>query len=204
MAEKNSTKKTVKDLTAGTAGGILQVTDYFRLILSDVLLRRWFESRCYATRSRYLSDNRLTSLKWYVFTSLSECMSRCVNLDTWVFDVLKRMQTSPAGTYSGMLHCAGGILKNEGPLAFYKVKLICNTTFMFLDYIYQRAVFVRLGNRLATGRYRVMCIHPIRCFGVHEACLSPNEYQIRSRRARWETTFRRSTCVCRFCCRSGQ
>lgn len=31
------------------------------------------------------------------------------------------MQTAPAGTYKGMLHCAGGILKNEGPLAFYKV-----------------------------------------------------------------------------------
>lgn len=30
------------------------------------------------------------------------------------------MQTAPQGTYSGMLHCAGGILKNEGPLAFYK------------------------------------------------------------------------------------
>lgn len=30
------------------------------------------------------------------------------------------MQTSPKGTYNGMLHCAGGILKNEGPLAFYK------------------------------------------------------------------------------------
>ncbi|KAG8901785.1 Mitochondrial carrier protein ymc2 [Tulasnella sp. 403] len=37
------------------------------------------------------------------------------------FDIVKvRMQTAPRGTYSGMLHCAGGILKNEGPLAFYK------------------------------------------------------------------------------------
>ncbi|KAF9793220.1 mitochondrial carrier [Thelephora terrestris] len=37
------------------------------------------------------------------------------------FDIVKvRMQTSPSGTYSGMLDCAGGILKNEGPLAFYK------------------------------------------------------------------------------------
>lgn len=33
----------------------------------------------------------------------------------------QRMQTAPKGTYNGMLHCAGGILKNEGPLAFYKV-----------------------------------------------------------------------------------
>ncbi|KAF4567235.1 Mitochondrial carrier protein ymc2 [Pleurotus pulmonarius] len=37
------------------------------------------------------------------------------------FDIVKvRMQTAPKGTYTGMLHCAGGILKNEGPLAFYK------------------------------------------------------------------------------------
>ncbi|KAG8989199.1 Mitochondrial carrier protein ymc2 [Tulasnella sp. 427] len=37
------------------------------------------------------------------------------------FDIVKvRMQSSPPGTYSGMLSCAGGILKNEGPLAFYK------------------------------------------------------------------------------------
>ena len=41
---------------------------------------------------------------------------------------LKRMQTAPKGTYAGMVHCAGGILKNEGPLAFYKVgyvSIIC-------------------------------------------------------------------------------
>lgn len=31
------------------------------------------------------------------------------------------MQTSAKGTYTGMLDCAGGILKHEGPLAFYKV-----------------------------------------------------------------------------------
>ncbi|KAG7098285.1 hypothetical protein E1B28_000248 [Marasmius oreades] len=37
------------------------------------------------------------------------------------FDIVKvRMQTSAKGTYNGMMHCAGGILKNEGPLAFYK------------------------------------------------------------------------------------
>ncbi|EDR11557.1 uncharacterized protein LACBIDRAFT_183526 [Laccaria bicolor S238N-H82] len=37
------------------------------------------------------------------------------------FDIVKvRMQTASKGTYTGMLHCAGGILKNEGPLAFYK------------------------------------------------------------------------------------
>jgi len=59
--------KTIKDLTAGTAGGIAQV------------------------------------------------------LVGQPFDIVKvRMQTAPKGTYNGMVHCAGGILKNEGPLAFYK------------------------------------------------------------------------------------
>ncbi|CAE6406972.1 unnamed protein product [Rhizoctonia solani] len=37
------------------------------------------------------------------------------------FDIVKvRMQTSPPGTYKGMIDCATGILKNEGPLSFYK------------------------------------------------------------------------------------
>jgi len=37
------------------------------------------------------------------------------------FDIVKvRMQTAPKGTYTGMMDCAGRILKNEGPLAFYK------------------------------------------------------------------------------------
>ncbi|TFK44304.1 mitochondrial carrier domain-containing protein [Crucibulum laeve] len=59
--------KTVKDLTAGTVGGIAQV------------------------------------------------------LVGQPFDIVKvRMQTAPKGTYTGMVQCAGGILKNEGPLAFYK------------------------------------------------------------------------------------
>lgn len=30
------------------------------------------------------------------------------------------MQTAPAGTYAGMVDCAGRILTREGPLAFYK------------------------------------------------------------------------------------
>jgi hypothetical protein len=41
-----------------------------------------------------------------------------------ILTLLQRMQTSAKGTYSGMLHCAGGILKNEGPLAFCKVMLL--------------------------------------------------------------------------------
>jgi hypothetical protein len=42
------------------------------------------------------------------------------------------MQTAPKGTYVGMLHCAGGILKNEGPLAFYKVWMFCH--FLFANF----------------------------------------------------------------------
>lgn len=34
------------------------------------------------------------------------------------------MQTAPSGTYKGMIGCAGDIIKNEGPLAFYKVVLV--------------------------------------------------------------------------------
>ena len=37
---------------------------------------------------------------------------------------IQRMQTAPAGTYSGMVHCAGGILRNEGPFAFYKASVL--------------------------------------------------------------------------------
>ncbi|TCD65347.1 Mitochondrial carrier protein ymc2 [Steccherinum ochraceum] len=67
MASSSGMSKTVKDLTAGTAGGIAQV------------------------------------------------------LVGQPFDIVKvRMQTSAKGTYTGMLDCAGGILKHEGPLAFYK------------------------------------------------------------------------------------
>ncbi|CDZ97026.1 mitochondrial carrier [Phaffia rhodozyma] len=37
------------------------------------------------------------------------------------FDLVKvRMQTSPPGTYKSVLECAALVVKNEGPLAFYK------------------------------------------------------------------------------------
>ncbi len=48
------------------------------------------------------------------------------------------MQTSAKGTYRGMLHCAGGILKNEGPLAFYKVDFGVWLTTSFSDKTYTR------------------------------------------------------------------
>jgi hypothetical protein len=31
------------------------------------------------------------------------------------------MQTAPPGTYASMMSCVTGVIKNEGPLAFYKV-----------------------------------------------------------------------------------
>ncbi|OCB87381.1 mitochondrial carrier [Sanghuangporus baumii] len=87
MAEKNSTKKTIKDLTAGTAGGILQAS-------------------------------RLISSKWCVSMPSKRQFISIVDMVAYTY--LKRMQTASKGTYSGMLHCAAGILRNEGPLAFYK------------------------------------------------------------------------------------
>ncbi|KAI0081981.1 mitochondrial carrier [Panus rudis PR-1116 ss-1] len=94
---------TVKDLTAGTAGGIAQV------------------------------------------------------LVGQPFDIVKvRMQTAPKGTYSGMLDCAGGILKNEGPLAFYKGTLtpllgigVC-VSIQFGALEYSKRYFAR--QNLANGR----------------------------------------------------
>ncbi|KAF9227056.1 mitochondrial carrier [Gyrodon lividus] len=73
------------------------------------------------------------------------------------FDIVKvRMQTSAKGTYNGMLHCAGGILKNEGPLAFYKgtltpllgIGLCVSIQFGALEYA--KRVFA--GQNLANGR----------------------------------------------------
>ncbi|KAJ8077989.1 Mitochondrial carrier protein ymc2 [Marasmius tenuissimus] len=96
--------KTVKDLTAGTAGGIAQV------------------------------------------------------LVGQPFDIVKvRMQTSAKGTYNGMMHCAGGILKNEGPLAFYKGTLtpllgigVC-VSIQFGVIEYMKRFFAERNLRAGTG-----------------------------------------------------
>ena len=70
---------------------------------------------------------------------------------------IQRMQTSPAGTYSGMFHCAGGILKNEGPLAFYKVNAVgfapesCGLEISIGD----------IGNTVTVARHRTVCFDPI-------------------------------------------
>ncbi|KAH8118960.1 mitochondrial carrier [Phellopilus nigrolimitatus] len=104
MAEKNSSVKTMKDLVAGTAGGIMQV------------------------------------------------------LVGQPFDIVKvRMQTAPQGTYSGMIHCAGGILKNEGPLAFYKgtvsplMGIGACVSIQFGALEYTKRVFTQMNIRVGKG-----------------------------------------------------
>jgi len=94
--------KTTKDLTAGTVGGIAQVCVLLRctpgglLTLSQVLVGQPFDIVKVVSHKRNVQFSSLTKYQ--------------------------RMQTASKGTYTGMLHCAGGILKNEGPLAFYKVR----------------------------------------------------------------------------------
>lgn len=74
------------------------------------------------------------------------------------FDIVKvRMQTSAKGTYNGMLDCAGGILKNEGPLAFYKGTLtpllgigVCvSIQFGVLEYV--KRLFAECNIRAGSG-----------------------------------------------------
>jgi len=68
--------------------------------------------------------------------------------------IFQRMQTAPKGTYNGMLHCAGGILKNEGPLAFYKV------FFYFMD-LFFLVLKQTLGYPHTPPWYWSVCLHPI-------------------------------------------
>lgn len=79
----------------------------------------------------------------------------------------QRMQTSAKGTYSGMLHCAGGILKNEGPLAFYKVMLL--SLFTVVSHI------ILLGHFNATAGNRCLCIDTIWCPRVCKADIHGSE-----------------------------
>ncbi|KAJ6625256.1 mitochondrial carrier [Mycena sp. CBHHK59/15] len=95
MLERSKDGSHVKDLTAGTAGGIAQV--------------------------------------FAPVSSQYEILS-------------KRMQTAPKGTYTGMMHCATGILKNEGPLAFYKGTL---TPLLGIGACYTKRFFA--GRNLAKG-----------------------------------------------------
>ena len=63
-----------------------------------------------STKSRSLSDNLYAGCQ----TSLRLAEFSCTQ-----FDIVKvRLQSSDA--YSGALDCARSIVKNEGPLAFYK------------------------------------------------------------------------------------
>ena len=78
------------------------------------------------------------------------------------------MQTAPAGTYSGMLHCAGGILKNEGPFAFYKVSLSGSVP-SHVDST--RDCIGEIGNFDTVARHRTVCFDPICRSGVFEAII---------------------------------
>ena len=100
------------------------------------------------------------------------------------------MQTAPKGTYKGMFHCAGGILKNEGPLAFYKVHCI-NIILTSAGVLYAYT-----GNTLASTRYRTMCINPVWRSGIHETILRQPKQGTGCRRARrkdpqWHAAVRR-------------
>ena len=85
---------------------------------------------------------------------------------------IQRMQTAPAGTYSGMLHCAGGILKNEGPFAFYKVSLPVAS----LSHKVSLVIFFA-GNTDAIARDRLVRFDPIRCSGIFEAIIFRPEHR---------------------------
>lgn len=96
--------KTVKDLTAGTAGGIAQVRRH-------VIWAPTQNLHSSLSGPRRPTVRHCQSCAWKLRVFASKLMLTCP----------QRMQTSAKGTYTGMLHCATGILKNEGPLAFYKV-----------------------------------------------------------------------------------
>ncbi|KAG8704934.1 Mitochondrial carrier protein ymc2 [Ceratobasidium sp. 423] len=74
------------------------------------------------------------------------------------FDIVKvRMQTAAPGTYKGVLDCAGGILKNEGPLSFYKGTLtpllgigLC-VSIQFAAVEGTKRAFVDMNKRNGTG-----------------------------------------------------
>ena len=100
------------------------------------------------------------------------------------------MQTSPAGTYSGMMHCAGGILKNEGPLAFYKVRVALRALLYMLT--------MYLGHLVTLARHRCLRLDPVRCPGVHKTHLSSTEPCSRCRRTR-RYCFRLRTALHRWC-----
>jgi hypothetical protein len=104
--------ETVKDLTAGTVGGIAQVHSTLVRVRS-----------CHLTvpMPHMPPGPRRSAFR---HTQSGMFSPKPFNINR-VEPNVQRMQTAPPGTYSGMLHCAGGILKNEGPFAFYKVSLPC-------------------------------------------------------------------------------
>src|SRR6266850_7638055 len=85
------------------------------------------------------------------------------------------MQTSAKGTYRGMLDCAGGILRNEGPLAFYKVD--------FAFVLRHNSLTVRKsGYSESTVGHRRLRFHTIRRSRVYETLLHVTQCPSRTRR----------------------
>lgn len=89
-----------------------------------------------------------------------------------------------------MLHCAGGILKNEGPLAFYKVSLsyvLCDAVVVeqVSDHATSTSIrffYAAAGHSVAAGRYRRVRVDTVRRTGVHEADICSNELARGARR----------------------
>lgn len=77
------------------------------------------------------------------------------------------MQTSPKGTYTGMLQCAGGILKNEGPLAFYKVRSALNEINRFFLTHFQGTLTPLLGIGLCVSIQFGVLEYSKRVFAEH-------------------------------------
>lgn len=152
--------KTVKDLTAGTVGGIAQVNAKTQHNITHILT---LFPRCSLA-------NRSTLSKLWVQLSLPHEAYLAIN------NTPKRMQTSAKGTYTGMLHCAGGILKNEGPLAFYKVRT--------LRPIYSIFTKILPGNFDPAAGYWPLCVHPIWSSGIYQTIFCRSKCHEGNRRRR--------------------
>ena len=150
--------ETVKDLTAGTVGGIGQVH---------------LETRLVRLRSRHLTVRMLCVSSGprratFRYSQSGMCSPKPFNANLFEPN-MQRMQTAPAGTYSGMLQCAGGILKNEGPFAFYKASPF---QFDFFESSCLTQDFVGvIGNSDTVARDQCVRFDPICRSGVFEAII---------------------------------
>jgi hypothetical protein len=63
------------------------------------------------------------------------------------------MQTAPQGTYSSTMACVTSVIKNEGPLAFYKVRRARSLPVIALDPALESLLTLTLG-QLTRARSR--------------------------------------------------